>query len=272
MTWVIGASSMFDYGAMMSDVRVTFSDGSERDLVQKAYSVGPYILAGFAGSVKIGFQLIESLARFLIVPPDAPQPGAWEPEWVAEHWKSIAANIFATADAREQALHCQILLVGVSYNIEPEVLANPRAVKMPHACIVRFSSPGFDPVIMNKRLSVDHIGSGGGVEYYTEMMRHHFELSSDSLKMEMGAFGMWPKMLGHSVARIVGDHPIEGVSPHVHILVCGRGQTFIMANDETRFPRDGEPVEFKMPAVARSYQEFLLKCRTSGIAAEGAVA
>jgi ATP-dependent protease HslVU (ClpYQ) peptidase subunit len=61
---------MFDYGAMMSDVRVTFSDGSERDLVQKAYSVGPYILAGFAGSVKIGFQLIESLARFLIVPPD----------------------------------------------------------------------------------------------------------------------------------------------------------------------------------------------------------
>jgi hypothetical protein len=40
MTWVIGASSIFDYGAMMSDVRVTFRDGRERDLVQKAYAVG----------------------------------------------------------------------------------------------------------------------------------------------------------------------------------------------------------------------------------------
>jgi hypothetical protein len=182
MTWVIGASSLFDYGTMMSDVRVTFSDRSERDLVQKAYSVGPYILAGFAGSVRIGFQMIESLAKFLVVPPKTPQPGAWEPEWVAEHWKPIAAHIFATADTREQAGHCQILLVGVSHKIDPEVLANPRAVKMPHACIVRFLSPAFDPVITNKRLSVDHIGSGGSVEHYTEMMRQHFELSSGSLQ------------------------------------------------------------------------------------------
>jgi hypothetical protein len=40
MTWVIGASSIFDYGAMMSDVRVTFSDGRQHELVQKAYAVG----------------------------------------------------------------------------------------------------------------------------------------------------------------------------------------------------------------------------------------
>jgi hypothetical protein len=54
MTWVIGASSIFDYGAMMSDVRVTFSNGRTLDLLQKAYPVGPYIVAGFAGSVRIG--------------------------------------------------------------------------------------------------------------------------------------------------------------------------------------------------------------------------
>jgi hypothetical protein len=112
MTWVIGASSIFDYGAMMSDVRVTFRDGRERDLVQKAYAVGPYIVAGFAGSVRIGFQMLESLAKFLIVPPDAPQPGAWEPEWVADNWKPLAVQIFASADVLEQALHCQILWSG----------------------------------------------------------------------------------------------------------------------------------------------------------------
>ena len=273
MTWVIGASSIFDYGAMMSDVRVTFSDGTERDLIQKAYPVGPYIVAGFAGSVRIGFQMLESLAKFLIVPPNAPQPGAWEPEWVAERWKPLAVQIFESADELEQALRSQILLVGVSNKIDPEVAANPRAVLMPHACLVRFSSPNFDPLIKNKRLSVDHIGSGGGVEHYTKMMQHHFELSSETLKAEMAALGMWPKMLGSSVARLVAEHPHQGVSPHVHILVCRNGEIFTMTNDETRFPAGGgEPIEFKMPDVARSYQEFTLKCRTSGIAAEGAVA
>ncbi len=273
MTWVIGVSSIFGYGAMMSDVRVTFRDGRQRDLVQKAYAVGPYIVAGFAGSVKIGFQMLDSLANFLVVPPDAPQPGSWDPEWVAEHWKPIAVHVFARADAQEQALRCQILLVGMSQKIDPEVLANPRAVKTPHACVVRFSSPNFDPIIANKRLSVDHIGSGATVEHYTKMMQHHFDLGSDTLKAEMGALGMWPKMLGHSVARLVADHPIDGISPHVHILVCRNGEIFEMTNDEKRFPADGsEPIEFKMPAVAKNYQEFLVMCCTSAIAAEGAVA
>src|SRR5262249_39649662 len=150
---------------------------------------------------------------------------------------------------------------------------NPRAVLMPHACIVRFSSPNFDPIIKNKRLSVDHIGSGGGVEHYTNMMQRHFELSSGILKAEMGALGMWPKILGHNVARVVAEQPIEGISPHVHILVCRNGEIFTMTNDETRFPASGgEPIEFKMPDVARNYQQFILKCHSSGIAAEGALA
>jgi hypothetical protein len=106
--------------------------------------------------------MLESLAKFLIVPPNAPQPGAWVPEWVAEHhWKPIAFQIFASADTQEHALRCQILLVGISNKIDPEVAANPRAVQMPRACIVRFSCPDFEPVIKNTRLSVDHIGSGG---------------------------------------------------------------------------------------------------------------
>jgi hypothetical protein len=224
-----------------------------------------------AGSVRIGFQMLESLTKFLVVPPNAPQPGAWEPEWVAEHWKPTAFQIFASADTQERALRCQILLVGISNKIDPEVAANPRALQMPRACIVRFSSPDFEPVIKDKRLSVDHIGSGGNVEHYTTMMQHHFELTSGSLKAETAAFGMWPKMLGSNIARLVRERPIEGISPHVHILVCRNRQIFTMTNDETRFPSGGgEPIEFKMPEVARSYLEFLLKCRTSGIAAESA--
>jgi hypothetical protein len=103
-------------------------------------------------------------------------------------------------------------------------------------------------------------------------MQKYFELNSDSLKAEMGTLAMWPQMLGSNVARLVAERPIGGVSPHVHILVCASGQIFTATNDETRFPRESEPLEFKMPNVARSYQEFLLKCGTTGVAAEGAAA
>jgi hypothetical protein len=271
MTWVIGASSVFGYGVMMSDVRVTFGDGSERDLVQKAYPVGRFIVAGFAGSVKIGFQMIESLKEFLI-PPSNAGPGAWQPEWVANHWKPIAGQIFATAHPREQAGGCQILLVGVSNKIDPQVAANPRAVHMPRACIVRFSSPDFETVIKNERLSVVHIGSGADVEYYTTMMQHDFKLNSGSLKAETAALGVWPKMLGSNMGRLVAERPSGGMSPHVHILVCRTGEIFTMTNDTKRVRANGESFDFKMPDVATSYPDFEIKCRTSGIAAAGAIA
>jgi hypothetical protein len=181
MTWVIGASSVFGYGAILSDVRVTFTDGRQCDLVQKAFAVGPYVIAGFAGSVRIGFEMLHCLTRFLAVPPNAPQPGAWEPEWVAEHWKPLAVSTFAAADAQERDAGCQVLLVGISHKVRPEVLANPRAVHRPSACIIRFCWPDFDPIIADKGLSVAHIGSGADVGHYTKMMQHYFELRNDNL-------------------------------------------------------------------------------------------
>jgi hypothetical protein len=51
---------------MVSDVRVSWNDGTEADLLRKAYRAGPFLLAGFAGSVNIGFQLIGSLQNFLL--------------------------------------------------------------------------------------------------------------------------------------------------------------------------------------------------------------
>jgi hypothetical protein len=42
---------------MVSDVRITFPDKTEADLLRKCYAVGPSILAGFSGSVRIGLKL-----------------------------------------------------------------------------------------------------------------------------------------------------------------------------------------------------------------------
>jgi hypothetical protein len=224
----------------MSDVRVPFSDGSQRDIVQKAYGL---------------------------------QPGAWEPIEVANHWKTIATGIFSAAHPDEQAGQSHIMLVGISHEADPATVHIPNVVQGPRAIIIRMRSPNFEPEITSRRLSVERIGSGAGVVRYTELMQSYFDIGSDTLKAETAAFGMWPRMLGHGVMRVVEDNPIDGISPHVHILVCRSGDIIAMANDSRKFPQDGSgPIEFKMPPVARSYSEFLAMCQADGIGARGAVA
>jgi hypothetical protein len=78
MTWVIGASSIWGSGVMLSDVRVTFANGREVDLIKKAFPVGRFICAGFAGSVQIGFQLIDHLRKYLLPGIMAQTPQAFQ--------------------------------------------------------------------------------------------------------------------------------------------------------------------------------------------------
>ena len=54
---------MFGYSFGISDVRVTLGDASEVDCLQKAHPIGRHVAAGFAGSVKIGFAMIDELRR-----------------------------------------------------------------------------------------------------------------------------------------------------------------------------------------------------------------
>lgn len=110
MTWVVGGSSLFGYGVMLSDVRVTFKDGTEADLVRKAYAVGPFIVAGFAGSVMIGFGLLASLRKCLS--PIDETKKAWKPSFVAQHWSPLAAQLFARAPVDEQKPRSHVLMVG----------------------------------------------------------------------------------------------------------------------------------------------------------------
>jgi hypothetical protein len=70
MTWVIGASSLFGHGAVISDIQVTFRTGQTVDLLQKAYPLGRFIVGGFSGSVLIGFRLLQSLKDMLKLPSE----------------------------------------------------------------------------------------------------------------------------------------------------------------------------------------------------------
>jgi hypothetical protein len=73
MTWICTASTIYGYGALYSDVQVTFPDGRNADLVQKAYPLSNFIAAGFAGSVRIGFMLLQSLSDAMRSTTPSPQ-------------------------------------------------------------------------------------------------------------------------------------------------------------------------------------------------------
>jgi hypothetical protein len=265
MTWVVGASSLFGYGVMVSDVRVSWNDGTEADLLRKAYRVGPFLLAGFAGSVNIGFQLIGSLQNFLL-PPDESTSSAWKPEWVAKHWHSEAAQIFANAPPAEQAAHSQLLIVGVSPS---EHLGVP---EFPRVYLMKLDAPDYQPTYMPKGLSVCHIGSGSDVAAYERAVAEFFDVASPTLQAATAGPAAWAQMLGGSVGRLVQDAPREGISPHVHIQVCSLGGFSCGDNNFTRVYPDGRRIEFRMPQVASTQVEFAALCRRMGKAAAQAVA
>ena len=101
MTWVVGASTIWGYGVVISDMQVAFSDGTTADILQKPYPMNNFIIAG---SVKIGFMLLESLAQFVQLPPNKAATHAWDPLWVSNNWWPLAQEVFESAPEPEKKL------------------------------------------------------------------------------------------------------------------------------------------------------------------------
>lgn len=66
MTWVIGSGVRWGYGALIADTRVSWPDGTQHDVLQKCHEVAPGLIAGFAGSVEMGFAAIDDMRGFFI--------------------------------------------------------------------------------------------------------------------------------------------------------------------------------------------------------------
>ena len=249
MTWVIGAAPLLGaYAAVVSDTRVTFGDGSSADLVRKVYPIGPFLVGGFAGSVQIGFDLLASIAEYLHIPPEESAGVAWQPEYVAEHWAPIAKAVFDSAPNVQKELGSQFLLAGPHPN---EDLIPGRA----RPYVVRLSWPLFEPEIINA--GALGIGSGDAVQTYSEGLRDLMSVGNAAWQGEVGNTGGWALALNIAVSTMLDDHPVEGIGRHVHIHVAMRGDFKIGTNDRTVFPKDGPPVEIKMPLVAQNWEQLV---------------
>jgi hypothetical protein len=256
MTWVIGATSVFGYGALYSDVQVTLADGTTRDLIQKAYPISNFFAAGFAGSVLIGFGLLQSLAESTLLPDEVAATHSWDPVSVAERWQAAARNVFESAPASERALGAQFLLLGAS--------PTQNAGLGSRMFLIRFAAPRFSPGIMGKFLMSCSIGSGSGVHDYKRSIKPLIRLASRMNQAEIMNPNGWAQQLAFSISRAVNRYPRNGISTHFHAVVVRRGSLSTWNNDERIHYPDGSIREVRMPEVARSYEEFVELARRAG--------
>ncbi len=258
MTWVIGTPSRWGYAAGISDIRVSFRDGSTLDCLQKIYAVDRFIAAGFAGSVEFGFRALHDLANCLQGLPD---DEAWIPGRAAFKWYRRARRGFAEASTAVRRCGAEIMILGASPAVDLGIPGWAR----PTVAILR--APGFEPQIL-KLNSVDSIGSGRGVEpYRTELAR--LNADSNIQLSEAGDPGGFAHTLMHFIRMTAEEHPDRFVSPFFHVSIVRRGQITLERTNYT-IVEMGVPREVRMPDVASSWEEFLALCRAHGVDAAAA--
>lgn len=239
---------MFGHGALISDVRVTLRDGTTADVLQKIYPLGRYIIGGFAGSVRIGFGLIDSLSSALRI---APRGHAWDPPQVARSWVATAKDVFDSAPTEERRLGAQFLLVGVSSSLDTGAPGFARVY------VVRFNSPHFRPGFLSTGFGACSIGSGAPIRQYKQVLRRYFDVRTMPIQAETLSLGGVAKMIAHSLGDTIEEFPTRSVSRHLLVLACNRGQIVQTNNDMTWFASDDRPgFEIRMPPLVKSYAEF----------------
>jgi len=232
---------------MASDICVTLGDGSVRDCLRKSYPVGRFIIAGFAGSVRIGFTLLDDLLDYLRMPEEDADK-CWDPAGVAADWAADAAAIFAAQPEHQRKLGSEILLLG----IDPD----DRAIRggVPVLSVLR--APTFVPDTQRGGGKVMAIGSGVN---QTEVMERLRKAIRDPRLMQTevmnsGGFG---RTIADDVTYCLFQGAPKGVSRHLHVSLAGLDQGSVHPNNLITLSEDGEPeTVLQMPPVAESWAQL----------------
>jgi hypothetical protein len=267
MTWVIGTSSIASQAVLISDVQVKFATGEYRDLLQKAYMISNHVAAGFAGSVKIGFSLLDSLSVHLRISEEQKSTYAWNPRWIADTWPKIARATFLKHHETERKLGAALLIVAISPTEDRGV------AEFPKVFLIRCNSPDFKPGIITRGFQSCSIGSGAGVQKYKSALNQLCRMQSGSHQAEVGKPFGWADTLCFALSRTAIENQVAGVSSHFNLLAFNRSAPpFITNSDHNTYSKDGtSKIEHRMPSVAQSYSEFQSMCQVTGQNSESAL-
>jgi hypothetical protein len=259
MTWVVGTAPIWGWAVGLSDIRVTFPDGSELDCLRKVYPVGRFLAAGFAGSVAIGFAMIQRLSELLYQPNENI---AWIPPEVANWWQHDAQDVFNSFAAVERNGGCQVMLFGVHPN------ENVGDLPLARSYVYTFSAPNFEPLAAGPN-EVVSIGCGASVGPYRELLER-IPLDESIEQLETHHFGGMTDGLMMIITDRIRETPTQGISPHMHVCLVSRGAVQIRTNNR-RWINRADLEDFIMPNVASSWAELEQFCHTRGLIAHGSL-
>jgi hypothetical protein len=265
MTWIIGTAPPFGFSILVSDICVTFRrpDGTEQraDCLQKIYPLGPFVLGGFSGSVRIGFGILAILQMEF---SKAPAGQAWNIDVAVNTWlPRLVRRVFRTAPSSEQALGSSIMLASA------HPTRNRGDAPWPWTDIYAFSRPNFEPV-QAAPLKVEAIGSGAAIDPYMNALRASCA-DFGFMQAAVAGEGAQAMIIAHRVSRLIAEGPVPGISTLFQIGLVTRGRHAVHNHEYTVHEADGTQVEFKFPPIARSWRELETLCRQSSWTAGEAI-
>ena len=236
MTWIIGSTALCGSASLVSDICVTFTeaDGVQRhiDCLQKIYFLGPSIIGGFSGSVRIGFDIFEILQReFSNGPPGA----ALDMSIAAQTWlPRVIRRVFLSAPGTEQRLGSSIILASA------HPTKNRGEAPWAWTDVHILSSPNFAPVVAASREAVA-IGKGSSVPAYMDAIR---ALSSDVgfVSASMSSQDIQASLLAHMVSTSISNGSVPGVSTMFQFGLITRNQYTIHDHKYTISQPDGQNI------------------------------
>jgi hypothetical protein len=290
MTWVVGMTAPFGYAGGISDIRVTLANGEEHDCLQKIYRIGRFLALSFAGSVAIGFDMINRFTELLHTSDDL---GAWDPEAVAEWFPGDAREVFGTFPEEERSLQSHLMLTGVHPN---KHLGDS---SWPQSYVYRFRSPHFESSLAERR-EVVGIGCGNAFQPCRDALLRissDYRVMFDIVKGETGSPGGMAITLGIHLTFLLKKTQPRGISSRLHFCWVYRGRIVIRANDHvavgkwTKFETSiktpenkietvelGQPQpnlespfseHFVMPSIASSWEQLEKLLQVKGVPATG---
>lgn len=255
MTWVIGMSGHLLGAVLVADVRVSFASG-ERDMLRKLHPVAPNIVIGFAGSVAVGLDMVESLRDYIgnAGLGDCPPTGKIVHTWwrhARRHWNSL--------DAQQQKHGCRLIVAG----------AQP-AKGIKHRNIAyRLQKPTFEPETIDRQPK--SIGSGNGVAGYRKLLGQsglqwyqQYQQHPQFMQASAGPLTVFGDLLRQEIANT----RVKSVSGHLHLCVVRCNDILWDTNDTTL--KNGQ--RWKMPPVATDRASYLKLVEQYGLAAEAEAA
>lgn len=265
MTFVAALIGLPNGGYVANDIRVG-SFGRRGEFrpwlevgLQKVHPICPFVVAGFAGSVELGFWAIGDLDHYV---GDLPPGVAVYPTVIARWWWRRARRVFARAPEHLRELGLSVVLVGAS--------PDPTPLTVSHGFI--FHSPRFEPERISS-MKPRGIGSGTGLDQVTDALAELVapeNLNEGLLRFEVGMPMGGADALGLALGNALSDEPSDEVSAEFQTWRIRRGEILRGSNETTALTPGAE--SRAMPPLATSWVEFQNMTRQAGRAPSAAIA